>query len=166
MIITAYKLRFRFIAVLFFISGALFAQNDSISFGEEPKGESDYKFRKTYQYLDIKMKNEKWLVKLTPYFDVRDTWKELSFEIAFERKLTKAISLQIYNKTEIGFIDELDVFEGNFSLELRYYPGMTKRVANGLSGNNLNGLYLSAGGSDLVKYSNGKISNYDRIGFF
>ncbi len=142
------------------LSNSLYSQTDSISYCEEKKESSDYNYRKTYQYLDIKLKNEIWLLKVSPFFNIRNSMEEFSLELAFERKLSKAFSMQIFTKTQMGSGILQEGINGNLSMEIRYYPGIKKRIAKGLSGNNMSGYYLSVGIPDLIKYTDEKNSNY------
>lgn len=139
--------------LLILISGAISAQEDTITYREELKENSDFNYRRSYQYLDIKMKNEKLLFKIAPFFYISNLTNGISCDFAFERKIAKAFSLQVFNISGMGFYNFENVFGGNLSLELRYYPGMKSRINKGLSGNNLSGLYISSGLSDIVQYS-------------
>ena len=84
-----------------------------------------------------------------PYFPFSNT-----LFVAYEHRLKNGFSLNAtldYNRTTLTTIEQVhDSFRSNytihhygFKVEPRYYVGKQKKVNEGISGNNLNGIYLS-----------------------
>lgn len=145
-----------------------FTQTDTahIIFSEEPEEQSDYKLRKNYQYLDIKIKDENYLIKIAPKFQLIKKYGYLSLEVGIEKKVLKEYSVQVYNSSVLSFDPySSNEFSGNLSIEARYYPGLKKKIDKGTSGNNMNGVYIGLGSSTLFEYSTGKLINNEHTDY-
>ncbi|NJK98125.1 MAG: hypothetical protein HC905_27320 [Bacteroidales bacterium] len=76
-----------------------FAQSkDSITYSEERKDTSDYRYRRLYQYLDINMKDEKRMFKVSPDFSLSKYNKQLGLQLNYEQKIFSQFSLIINNR--------------------------------------------------------------------
>ena len=162
---TTYKI---IITIFFvFLNTAVKSQTDSLKvfYSEEDKEQSDFKLRKSYPYLDIKMKDEDWLVKVAPKFQLVKRYGDLSLDIGIEKKVLTNFSLQVYNSSSLSIDQNTNTFSGNLSLEARYYPGLGARVSKGTSGNNLSGVYVGAGAAYLFEYTTDKLDNNDHTDY-
>lgn len=147
-------------------------QTDSskVNYSEESSDSSDFKYRRVYQYLDINMKNEKRLFKISPGFNFSDVYSALRFQISYEWKIKKQYSVSLnaftlFTRTKdynYSYFDNQSYLYSNNStigLNFRYYFTLKKRMENGISGNNLNGLYVGLG-THLLSYNQNYNSHY------
>lgn len=142
------------ISLLFlFFSTICFSQVDTIkiAYSEESKDSSDFKNRKTYQYLDINQKNESHLIKFSPKIGIGNS-VFTSFSAGFEQKVLESFSIYVFTNSSFSTEQYFSYksFEGNLQSEIRWYPGLVRRINSGKSGNNLNGSYVGFGMADFV----------------
>lgn len=131
------------------------AQIDSsrVNYSEELKDSSDYKFRRTYQYLDINLKNERMLFKLSPGYSFSHDRLNLNVNLGIERKVEKSFSIIVTNQLYYQTTEKYDNYYFNtIGTGFRYYSSLKKRINQGISGNNLNGLYFEFGLNNIVTF--------------
>lgn len=128
-----------FIAML----GASQAQN---------KDSLDYRSKRTLQYLDINMNDEKSMLKVSPQFLLSSRYKFLRVSFEYEIKLNKSFTFLVNNRSQLTgyFHSEFNEIYNSTGFSFRYYYLKNQRVREGISGNNLNGLYAEAGFSGLI----------------
>lgn len=151
------KINFSIIIFVCLFTINAYNQTDSIkiSYSQESKDSSDFKYRRVYQYLDINMKNEKRLFKVSPGFNMSSDFSSLSLNVGYEWKIKKQYSLSVNTYSLFRRIKE-DSYPShrfdNYSalgFDFRYYFTLKKRMEDGISGNNLSGLYVGLG-DDVV----------------
>jgi hypothetical protein len=153
------------ISSLFFVSfcssNDVFAQSDSVKveYKQESIDSTSFFQRRKYKYLDIKLKDEKNLIKLG--VDPAIIYTEMRFNIkpriTFEKKINPSWSLIVEDVMEYLYsndprmLNEDDspvhickesIFSNSFNIGTRYYYGMKKAIREKTSGNNLNGNYF------------------------
>jgi hypothetical protein len=156
---------------LVFLLGVLHAQNnDSIAYSEERKDTSDYRYRRLYQYLDINMKDEKLMFKLSPDFSLSNYSKHFGLQLSYEQKIYKQFSFLVTTRNSFliqttsslwggsSWDSKNSYFNSNLGAGFRWYFNLNTRIENGTSGNNLSGLYAEAGLENIANYSNGEKS--------
>lgn len=158
-----------FIFILSLITGSSFAQqNENITFSEERKDTSDYRYRRLYQYLNINMKNEQWMFKVSPDFSLSKNSSHFGLQLSYEYKIHHQFSFLINSSNNLylrnGFSRYFTrtytperFFHTNIGADFRWYFNLNKRIKNGISGNNLSGLYLEAGVSNIGYFSNATV---------
>jgi hypothetical protein len=154
------------------MSGSTLAQqNENISFSEERKDSSDYRYRRLYQYLDINMKDEKRMFKVSPDFSLSKHNKQLGLQLSYEFKIRRQFSFIINNSSNVlvqnryygryfriyDYYGPEKLFHTNIGADFRWYFNLNQRIKNGTSGNNLSGLYVEAGVSNIGYFSNGTV---------
>ncbi len=148
----------------------LFSQTDSskVSYSQESSDSSDYNYHRKYQYLDINLKEETKMFKIgIPTFTVnysKSTFQSSSTEnlglfFIYERKFNPSLSLIIendnsFNNTQYSVTNSSGSFDYTTYLDwgIRYYFLMQKRIKEGISGNNCNGLYVDFFIRDLNQF--------------
>lgn len=160
------------IFILSLITGSSFAQqNENITFSEERKDTSDYRYRRLYQYLDINMKDEKIMFKISPDFSLSKYYKAFSLQLSYEQKVYNQFSFLVNNQSSY-YVQKVygynfgtgsssnvtnEFFHTNLGAGIRWYYSLNRRIKNGVSGNNLSGMYAEAGLDNIAYYSDGSL---------
>jgi len=138
------------------------AQTDSskVEYKQESPDSSDFFQRRKYKYLDIKLKDEKNLLKFG--VDPAIIYTEMRFNIkpriTFEKKINASWSLIFEDVMDYTFdrslrtsnvnddpyvhVKKISRFSNSFNFGTRYYYGMKRGIREKTSGNNLNGNYF------------------------
>lgn len=153
-----------------------YAQVDSakLTYSEERKDSSDYRYRRLYQYLDINMKDEQWMFKVSPDFSLSRYNKQFGLQLSFEHKIYRQFSILINNRNSY-YLQKVyqfnyfgnpqsaqlreynNFFHSNIGAGLRCYFNLDQRIKNGISGNNLSGFYAEIGLDNIAYYSDGNL---------
>ena len=136
----------------------LFSQTDSIktSYRQESADSSDYNYHRKYQYLDINLKDETNMFKLSiPTFTLSHTVQGqtginselLTLYITYEKKINPLWSVLLDESNTDELANSTNNFNSQFQFHsqldigIRYYYLLKDRIKKGTSGNNCNGLY-------------------------
>lgn len=112
----------------------------------------DYRSERTMQYLDINIGDEKSMLKLSPDYYVSSHFSNLSLYLSYEKKIRQQFSFAVNNASYFNvasnapFVANERVskkirFYNSTGISFRHYFTMARRMREGVSGNNLNGLY-------------------------
>lgn len=147
----------------------LFAQTDSmqVSYSQEASDSSDYNYHRKYQYLDINLKNETNLLKVAiPTFSNRnEKLNNYDLVIEFEKEITPGFSAYLDDYLTYSDNTQLENKLLNFNLGIRYYILKRKQINYGISGNNVNGLYIDLNSSISNQYQD-FLSDYSPLDNF
>ncbi len=130
----------------------LFSQTDSIKtiYRQESADSSDYYYHRKYQYLDINLKDETNMFKLSvPAFYLSHTvqgqtginTQYLTLFITYEKKINPSWSVLIDESNTDYLGNSTLQFNSQCNLGIRYYVLLKDHIKKGISGNNCNGLY-------------------------
>ena len=151
--------RLKQLVLLLFLSmkcTLIVAQSDTIIIESttEPIDSSDFKKKRSYQYLDNNFREEKNLLKLV-FEPLRNFslalndpfYIELNGIFGFEKKIVPALSINIennfrYHYHKIDDVDEWDLFYSN-DIGIRYYYIINKRIKSKRGSNNFHSNYFS-----------------------
>jgi hypothetical protein len=171
------------------INCPVFAQPDTarISYSQENADSSDYNYQRKYQYLDINLKDETKMFKvaipafgITYYDNVSGnsiSRNNFGLLISFERKIYPSLSVIIENENNYTRDAAYEIsnyfLTSSLNWGARYYFFMDKRIKEGISGNNLNGVYVDLTLRELneIRYTNMEYQstssklNYDYLNF-
>ena len=130
--------------------------NDVLMY-EEQIDTSDYYYKSKYRYLDINLKEDRSLVKfgLFPFIPGGAyQFGTFFFQAAYESKIGKQFSVvrEFNVETLFGFDNNQSVVVSGIGLSARYYPGMKRRINEGISGDNVNGIYFSFSTENIFQY--------------
>lgn len=147
-------MKFKTLIIIFLcFSKALFSQD---TLRVETVVDSSFKTPQYVAAFDdvfLNKKETKWLLKVDALdfilqlynndrLDLRSSGKLPHLSVEFERKIKQNMSLNFGLHTNRGFAVSTFQAPLSLSVEPRYYFNMANRVAEGKSGNNLNGTYM------------------------
>ena len=121
----------------------------------------EYQSKRKLQYLDITMNDEKSKLKFSPDYYMSDHFNYLSLYLSYETKIRKQFSFSVnnsslfdvYPKTSYvvtGSEQKSVSFYNSTGVSFRYYFTLDRRMREGVSGNNLTGLYAEVEMLNLV----------------
>jgi hypothetical protein len=170
--------------VVFTFSKKAYSQADStrVTYSFESSDSSDYNYRRKYEYLDINLKDETSMFKIAiPTFTITYynnlsanslTQNNFGLLFSFERKINPSWSVYVEDENDYSRIAYLNINGYNYSSiinwGIRYYFLIKKRIKDGVSGNNCNGVFVDFLVSDLNGMGYSKIvynatSNSDKF---
>ena len=142
----------------------MYSQTDSIktSYRQESADSSDYYYHRKYQYLDINLKDETNMFKLSvPTFNLTHTvqgqtginTEYLTLYITYEKKINPLWSVLIDESNTDFLANSAVQFNSQFNIGVRYYYLLKDRIKKGTSGNNCNGLYTDFFILNIMNYN-------------
>ncbi len=150
--------------ILFSPFNQIFSQTDSLKtfYRQESADSSDYNYHRKYQYLDINLKDETNMFKISvPAFilshsvvnQIGINSQYLNLYFTFEKKINPAWSLLI-DESNTDYLANSNIqFNSQFDIGIRYYFLMKERIKKGISGNNCNGIYTDFFISDILNFN-------------
>lgn len=142
------------------------AQEDSVTVETFASVDDSY-YKLKYESLDLFLRDEKRLLKIavSPFKpNEKYDFSIVLSQLSYERKLGKAWSGIAELNQELMLLKTGTVVINSFDPGFRHYINKSKKIQEGLSGNNCNGLYAGAKASGLLKsttlYENGTHDRY------
>lgn len=138
---------------LLFISPVVQAQEDSVVVEPLSAIEDPY-YKLKYESLDMFLRDETRLFKIavSPFKpNEKYDFSIILTQLSYERKFGKAWSGIAELNQELMLLSNGTILINAFDLGVRHYINKSKQIAQGLSGNNCNGLYAGFKASGLVK---------------
>jgi hypothetical protein len=153
----------------------IYPHSDStrVTYSSESIDSSDYNYHRKYQYLDINLKDETNMFKIAvPTFNITyyksvsgNSMAQNNFGLlfSFEKKLNPSLSIYVEDESNYSRNAYLTIntYSSSNTLNwgIRYYFLIKKRIKEGVSGNNCNGLFVDLLIHDLNGFGYSKIVN-------
>jgi hypothetical protein len=144
------------------------AQSDSIMVESEISTERNDYYTHKYQYLEVSLSDQSRLFKfaLQPFKPSGNyDFGVVTLQLAYERKINKSFSVVHEINSNLNWLDSAKLYNTNFAIGSRFYPGLKQRIENGKSGINCNGYYIGIKANVLksIAFQNEKQGySYDR----
>ena len=148
-----------FSIIAFLKNGNIYAQSDSVKveYKQESIDSSSFTNKFKYKYLDIKLKEEKNLLKIgiRPLsLELKERNVSINTYVIFEKKISPEWSVIFENAFVYEHFNSVEQFSNSIDLGTRYYYGMKKAIQKKISGNNFNRNYF-----ELMAYGIPSIDN-------
>lgn len=125
---------------------------------------TDHQYERVYTYLDINLNDEKSMFKISPQYYLSKRYQYFNLKILYEIKVSKTISFSVNNMTQISSnkvntsfyslsLKTVSKVYNSTGVSFRYYYLMKRNIKEGISGDNLNGLYIEMGFSDIFNFN-------------
>lgn len=137
----------------------VFSQSDSmkVEYRQESSDSSDYFKKIKYKYLNIKLKEEKNLIKIgvRPFsLELKENNISVNTIISFEKKISPEWSIILDDVFTYGRFHSSKEFTNSLDIGTRYYYGMNRAIQKGISGNNFNRNYFEFSVNGLPSIDN------------